>query len=166
MSGNPAYEQVTLKSIVVQENSAYSIVHTPVEDSSQHNDVPLCMYANSAYGQRVTQHNSTYYSETAHTESVVVAQYENIAIRDGKRRHDKLCEYYLSLCVSVVDKCLSIAAATSSSQQDVVPVSANLAYGGIVLQENSVYSTTSVAEYENIDRKTMPCESLILSVCG
>ena len=101
VSGNPAYEQVTLKSIAVQENSAYSIVHTPVEDSSQHNDVPLCMYANSAYGQRVTQHNSTYYSETAHTESVVVAQYENIAIRDGKRRQDKLCEYYLSLCVSV-----------------------------------------------------------------
>ena len=28
VSGNPAYEQVTLKSIVVQENSAYSTVHT------------------------------------------------------------------------------------------------------------------------------------------
>ena len=28
MSANPAYEQVTLKSVVVQENSAYSIVHT------------------------------------------------------------------------------------------------------------------------------------------
>ena len=55
MSGNPAYEQVTLKSIAVQENSAYSIVHSdtvsppPVEDSSH---VPLC--ANPAYGQRVT----------------------------------------------------------------------------------------------------------------
>ena len=67
--------------------------------------------------------------------------------------------------VYVVDKCLSIAAATSSSLQDVVPVSVNPAYGGIVLQENSVYSTTSVAEYENIDRKTILSESLILSVC-
>ena len=28
MSANPAYEQVTLKSVAVQENSAYSIVHT------------------------------------------------------------------------------------------------------------------------------------------
>ena len=28
MSANPAYEQVTLKSIALQENSAYSIVHT------------------------------------------------------------------------------------------------------------------------------------------
>ena len=28
MSGNPAYEQVTLKSIEVQENSAYSMVQT------------------------------------------------------------------------------------------------------------------------------------------
>ena len=28
VSANPAYEQVTLKSIAVQENSAYSIVHT------------------------------------------------------------------------------------------------------------------------------------------
>ena len=157
MSGNPAYEQVTLKSIAVQENSAYSTVHTPVEDSSQHKDVPLC--ANPAYGQRVTnialQQNSAY-SETAHIESVstvVGAQYENIAVRDGKRRHDKLCEDYLGLCVSVVDKCLSTAAAT----QDVVPVSANPAYeevAGIVLQKNTAYSiaqTTSVAEYENID---------------
>ena len=28
MSTNPAYEQVTLKSITVQDNSAYSIVHS------------------------------------------------------------------------------------------------------------------------------------------
>ena len=28
VSANPAYEQVTLKSIALQENSAYSIVHT------------------------------------------------------------------------------------------------------------------------------------------
>ena len=51
-------------------------------------------------------------------------------------------------------------------------MSANPAYGevaGIVLQENTVYSiaqTTSVAEYENIDRRTMHSESIILSVCG
>ena len=72
----------------------------------------------------------------------------------------------------LIDKCLSTAAATSSSPQDVVPVSANPAYGevaGIVLQENTAYSiaqTTSVAEYENVDRRTMPSESIILSVCG
>ena len=82
MSGNPAYEQVTLKSIAVQENSAYSIVHTPVaEDSSQQKDVPLC--ANPAYGQRVTsialQQNSAY--SVTHNESVLGAQYENIAVR-------------------------------------------------------------------------------------
>ena len=28
VSANPVYEQVTLKSVAVQENSAYSIVHT------------------------------------------------------------------------------------------------------------------------------------------
>ena len=28
VSVNPAYEQVTLKSVALQENSAYSIVHT------------------------------------------------------------------------------------------------------------------------------------------
>ena len=28
VSANPAYEQVTLKSVALQENSAYSIVHT------------------------------------------------------------------------------------------------------------------------------------------
>ena len=63
VSGNPAYEEVTLKSIAVQENSAYSTVHTvsppPVEDSSQ---VLLC--ADPAYEQRVTsiavQENSAY----------------------------------------------------------------------------------------------------------
>ena len=42
VSGNPAYEQVTLKSIAVQENSAYSAVHTvsspPVE--SQYENIP------------------------------------------------------------------------------------------------------------------------------
>ena len=76
VSGNPAYEQVTLKSIVVQENSAYSIVHTvspPPEDDSSH--VPL-LCANPAYGQRVTsialQQNSAY--------SVREAQYENAAM--------------------------------------------------------------------------------------
>ena len=103
MSGNPAYEEVTLKSIAVQENSAYSTVHTvsppPVENSSH---VPLC--ANPAYGQRVTsialQQNSAY--SVMHTESVLGANYENIAVREGKRRHDKLSEYYLiSLCVVV-----------------------------------------------------------------
>ena len=66
----------------------------------------------------------------------------------------------------VVDQCLSTAAATSSSPQDAVPVSANPAYGevaGIVLQENTAYSiaqSTSVAEYENVDR-TMLSESII-----
>ena len=43
MSGNPAYEQVTLKSIAVQENSAYSTVHTvslPVE--AQYENVVVC----------------------------------------------------------------------------------------------------------------------------
>ena len=94
MSGNPAYEQVTLKSIVVQENSAYSVVHTPVKDSSQRNDVPLC--ANPAYGQRVTsialQQNSTY--SVRHNESVLGAQlYENIAMRDGESNHNNLSEY-------------------------------------------------------------------------
>ena len=48
-----------------------------------------------------------------------------------------------------------------------VPVSANPAYGevdGIVLQENTAYSIaqiTLVAEYENIDKRTMLSESLI-----
>ena len=93
MSGNPAYEQVTLKSIAVQENSAYSIVHTPVDDSSQHKDVPLC--ANPAYGQRVTnialQQNSAY--SLMHNESVLGAQlYENIAMRDGESNHNNLSE--------------------------------------------------------------------------
>ena len=100
MSGNPAYEQVTLKSIAVQENSAYSIVHTvsppPVDDSSH---VPLC--ANPAYGQRVTsialQQNSAY--SVTHTESVLGAQYENIAVRDEKRNHNDLSECCFSLCV-------------------------------------------------------------------
>ena len=46
-------------------------------------------------------------------------------------------------------------------------MSANPAYGevaGIVLHENTAYSiaqTTSVAEYENIDRKTMHSKPLI-----
>ena len=173
MSGNPAYEQVTLKSIAVQENSAYSTVHTvsppPVDDSSH---VPLC--ANPAYRQRVTsialQQNSAY--SVTHTESVLGAQYENIAVRNEKRNHNNLCECCFSLCVSVVDQCLSTVAATSSSPQDVVPVSANPAYGevaGIVLQENTAYSiaqSTSVAEYQNIDRRTMLSESIFLSVCG
>ena len=89
MSGNPAYEQVTLKSIAVQENSAYSTVHTvstdsppPVDDSSH---VSLC--ANPAYGQRDTsialQQNSAY--SVTHTESVLGAQNENIALRDEKK---------------------------------------------------------------------------------
>ena len=42
VSDNPAYEQVTLKSIAVQENSAYSTVHTvsppPVE--AQYENIP------------------------------------------------------------------------------------------------------------------------------
>ena len=103
VSGNPAYEQVTLKSIAVQENSAYSAVHTvsppPVDDSS-HVHVPL-MCANPAYGQRVTsialQQNSAY--SVTHTESVLGAQYENIAVRDEKRNHNNLCECCFSLCV-------------------------------------------------------------------
>ena len=72
----------------------------------------------------------------------------------------------------VVDQCLSTAAATSSSPQDVVTVSANPAYGevtGNVLQENTAYSTaqtTSVAEYENIDRRTMLSESIICQCVG
>ena len=101
VSGNPAYEQVTLKSITVQENSAYSTVHTvsppPVDDSSH---VPL-MCANPAYGQRATsitlQQNSAY--SVTHTESVVGAQYENIAVRDEKRNHNNLCECCFSWCV-------------------------------------------------------------------
>ena len=101
MSGNPAYEQVTLKSIAVQENSAYSTVHTvsppvAVEDFTH---VPQC--ANPAYGQRVKsialQQNSSY--SVTHTESVVGAQYENIAVKNEKRNHNNLCEWCFSLCV-------------------------------------------------------------------
>ena len=76
MSPNPAYRQVT--SIALQENSAYSIVHTV---------------------------------------SPAAAQYKNIAV------DDKLSES-TTLSVSVVDKCLSIAAANSLPQYE-VPVSPN-----------------------------------------
>ena len=102
VSGNPAYEQVTLKSIAIQENSAYSIVHTvlppPVDDSSH---VQCTSVSNPAYVKRVTnialQQNSAYC--VTHTESVLGAQYENIAVRDEKRNHNNLCECCFSLCV-------------------------------------------------------------------
>ena len=76
VSGNPAYEQVTLKSIAVQENSAYSAVHTPVEDTSQHSAIPAS--ANPAYGEvtGIALHENSAYSHT--TLSSPVAQYENI----------------------------------------------------------------------------------------
>ena len=108
VSPNPAYRQVN--NITLQENSAYSIVHTV---------------------------------------SPAAAQYKNIAV------DDKLSES-TTLSVSVVDKCLSIAAA-NSLPQDEVPVSPNPAYRqvtSIALQENSAYSIVhtvsppAVAEYD------------------
>ena len=112
VSPNPAYKQVT--SIALQENSAYSIVHTVSPPAA------------------------------------AVAEYENIG--DRKHENDKLSESTI-LCVSVVDNCLSIAAANS------LPVSPNPAYRqvtSITLQENSAYSivhtVSPAAHYENIER--------------
>ena len=60
VSGNPAYEQVTLKSIAIQENSAYSIVHTvlppPVDDSSH---VPLCLILLMGRESQISLYNKT-----------------------------------------------------------------------------------------------------------
>ena len=44
---NPAYEQVTLKSVAVQENSAYSIVHTvspPATAVAEYENVVVCVH--------------------------------------------------------------------------------------------------------------------------
>ena len=115
----------------------------------QDDDVPVSV--NPAYRQVTSialQENSAY--------SVVPAQYKNIG--DRKHVNDKLSESTILWECQCNDNCLSIAAATSLSQ-DEVPVSANPAYRqvtSVALQENSAYSIVhtvsppAAVEYENI----------------
>ena len=73
MSANPAYEQVTLKSIALQENSAYSIVHTVSPPAA------VAEYENI----------------------IAVAEYENFAVGDGKHGNDELSSESTILYISV-----------------------------------------------------------------